>query len=133
MLRITDFSPGTPSTVAVTVCVPAGGEDGNVTWAVDCWPGVVCGTVAVALIVVPVTATLIMTLFSTFAPPFVKATVNVGGGLAGIVLRRPCCSVVPPTLTESSEWPWAPGAGLPAGEWLPGHGAFEASVVGVSH
>ena len=40
---------------------------------------------------------------------------NVGAGLAGSVFVDPVWSVVPPTLTEFSEWPWSPGAGLPSG------------------
>jgi hypothetical protein len=36
VLFVTFFSPGTGSTVAVTVEEPAAGEDGSVTWQVVC-------------------------------------------------------------------------------------------------
>src|ERR1700730_15857146 len=59
-------------------------------------------------------------------------SMNVGGGLAGIVFVYPVCSVVPLTLTESSEWQWVRGATLPlelAAEEAP---SFEAMKLGDS-
>ena len=56
-----------------------------------------------------------ITLCSTFCPPLVKWNVNVGGGVLGSVLDALGCSVVPLTLTESSECPCVPGVGLPPG------------------
>jgi hypothetical protein len=105
------FSPGTPWTVTLTVYVPFGGDVLSGTSAVTCCPAVVVGTVVWPLTLVPWTDTLTTTFFSGFPPVFVNLTLNVGGGLAGIVFGEPVWSVVPPTLTESSECPWGPGVG----------------------
>src|SRR5437588_2838255 len=74
-----------------------------------------------------------MTLVSVFAPLLMKFSVNVGAGWAGTVLVVPVWSVVPPTLTELSAWPWGPGASLPP--WAVGVGALSSAATndGVSH
>ena len=75
-----------------------------------CCPAVVSGTVALPLIWLLDNVTLQPMLCSVLVPPLEKFSVNDGGGLAGTVLSDPVCRVVPPTLTESSEWPCRPGA-----------------------
>ena len=61
----------------------------------------------------PLTVTLHLTFVSLLVPPLVKLSVNVGAGAGRDVFVDPVCSVVPPTLTELSEWPCRPGATLP--------------------
>jgi hypothetical protein len=66
---------------------------------------VVVGTTVVALEDVPLTVTWNLTFASFASPPLVKLNVNFGAGVRGIVFVDPLWSVVPATLTESSEWP----------------------------
>src|SRR6185312_12607937 len=56
--------------------------------------------------------TLHLTLCSSLEPPLLKVSVKEGIGLAGTVFVAPVCSVVPATLTDVSECPCRPGAGL---------------------
>jgi hypothetical protein len=56
VLWVRTVSPGTRSTVALTVWGPFGGDESSVTWAVACWPGVVWGTTASPLIDVSLTS-----------------------------------------------------------------------------
>ena len=58
------------------------------------------------LTLVPLIEIFRTTLCSVLSPLLVKLKVNVGGGLDGSVFVEPVLSsVVPPTLTESSECP----------------------------
>src|SRR5436305_500095 len=126
-------SPGTFSTVAVTVWLPADGAELSCTWVVYWWPGTVCGVIAWPLTEVPLTCTLTTTLVSLFWPSFVKAQLNVGGGFADSVFVPPTTSGVPLTVQDCMAWPWIPGAGLPfavAGRAAPN---FAATNVGVNH
>src|SRR5581483_11491833 len=111
------FSPGTFSTVAVTVWVPLGGVALSLTVQVAFWWATVLATVVVPLTLVPLIETLHPTLCSSLSPPLLKFSVNDRAELAGTVFVPPGVSVVPLTLTEVSEWPWRPGAGLPF-DWV---------------
>jgi hypothetical protein len=102
-LLATFFSPGTGTTVALTVLLPGEGEEDRGTLQLVLCPAVVLGTTVWPLTLDPLSVTLQVTLVSEFCPVLVKLSVNVGAGLAGMVFVEPVCSVVPPTLTEFSE------------------------------
>ena len=76
-------------------------------------PAKVSATVPVPVTLVPLTATLHLTLCSLLVPPLRKLKVKVGIGLdATVLVTPPVASVLVPTETDVSSWPCRPGAGV---------------------
>src|ERR1700710_825620 len=78
------------------------------------WPALVCATVLRAAIVfaLPRTVTVTRTSFSSLSPWFWKTTWHVTRAVGGTRLTTgEGWSVLSPTETLVSPWPWRPGAG----------------------